>query len=326
MLQRGYIYMLQTELAQPIKVNVVTSDAIIALVKDRIRSTLTTNGHLQVVLDYVQDTQGKMIRPTLVALVYQLCDGQDEEKLIDIATGIELVHLASLVHDDIVDESSLRRGTETIQKHYSPAVAVLTGDYLFSQAFLLFCQRDANDVLALMTQAICKMASGEVEQLLSPGTDETYYWHYIYQKTACLLGAACRAGALVAGCNPLECDDLEQFGINLGYAYQLIDDVLDYSQNSMQTGKSCGVDYQQGMWTLPVIRAVASNIVPRDWHQTLKFNEMKTLLTNSGILSDIVIEAQQHLHSAEQILEKFADCQAKKQLQHLSHFMGNRKH
>lgn len=229
--------------------------SFIDLVTARIKEVLTSEGSIQKILAYIQQTSGKMIRPTLASLVFQLCGGESEAALLDAAAGIELIHMASLIHDDIIDRSDLRRDAFTVQKQFGVEAAVLAGDFLFARAFNLFTNSEPRQVLAVMTDVISQMCIGEIQQLMDPVVKEADYWQYIYQKTACFIEGACRVGAVAARTAELrEVELLSKFGLALGYAYQLTDDLLDYTAEPKTTGKTPGNDFQQGIWTLPIIR------------------------------------------------------------------------
>lgn len=315
------------EITQNGSSQVVINDPIIGLVQERLKQILICQGDLQEILEYIQLTNGKMVRPILVSLVFQLCEGKDHELLVDVAAAVELIHIASLVHDDIVDKSVIRRSALTVQERYGPATAVLVGDFLFAEAFALFTVNRLTDLLTLMTDVICNMCEGEVQQLLSPGTDEVYYWGYIYRKTVCLIEAACIVGASVAGTQShAKLDLLRRFGCNLGYAFQLVDDLLDYSRPNSQIGKNPGNDYLQGMWTLPIIRGVHQGVIPKNWQESLSFEQARGMLYSSGILADIGKEAISYIEQAQNILLKFPESPIRNRLYDLAGFIGARNY
>ncbi len=317
----------QTKEITYMDIDQITTDSINNLVKMRLKEVLTSQGGLQEVLDYVQETNGKMIRPLLLSLVFELCGGKEQQLLVDIATAIELIHIASLVHDDIVDESPLRRGVLTVQEEYSPAVAVLLGDYLFSRSFGIFTDRGVTEVLGLMTNVICQMCEGEVQQLLAPGDDENYYWDYIYHKTVCLIEATCQAGAIIANSpSKTHLKLLGQFGSNLGYAFQIIDDIIDYMAADSKVGKQPGIDYIQGSWTLPIIRGVQLGLVPSDWRQSLSFTEIQHILASNLVLEGICQEAMAFVCRAQDILLQFPPGPTRNRLYDLASFIGNRRY
>ncbi|HHT35554.1 MAG TPA: polyprenyl synthetase family protein [Firmicutes bacterium] len=301
--------------------------SFIDLVTARIKEVLTSEGSIQKILAYIQQTSGKMIRPTLASLVFQLCGGESEAALLDAAAGIELIHMASLIHDDIIDRSDLRRDAFTVQKQFGVEAAVLAGDFLFARAFNLFTNSEPRQVLAVMTDVISQMCIGEIQQLMDPVVKEADYWQYIYQKTACFIEGACRVGAVAARTAELrEVELLSKFGLALGYAYQLTDDLLDYTAEPKTTGKTPGNDFQQGIWTLPIIRGVESGVIPANWHQELSFTEARKLLEQHGIFQEIQRDTDFYIRQAQAILLSFPDHPARTKLLELAEFIGTRQH
>lgn len=200
---------------------------------------------------------GKRLRPLLTLGAAQLC-GYQGERQIALATCVEFIHTATLLHDDVVDESDLRRGQESANALFGNQASVLVGDFLFSRAFELMIEDGSLDVLRILSHASSVIAEGEVLQLMTTNdteTSEDTYLEVIKAKTAQLFAAACRIGAVVADRPRVEEDALESYGMNLGIAFQLIDDVLDYSAKQATLGKSIGDDFKEGKISLPVVLA-----------------------------------------------------------------------
>ena len=177
----------------------------------------------------------------------------------DIAVAVELIHLASLVHDDVIDSAHLRRGRESLNARFGNHASVLAGDYLFAAAFNIINRHQQNQVMENITHTIQVMCSGEIMQMgqaynLNIGLEE--YYDKIYRKTACLFASSCKIGSLISQAGPEQTRQLEQFGLCLGYAYQIIDDVMDLVADSAILGKPVGNDITQGNTTLPVILAL----------------------------------------------------------------------
>ena len=222
--------------------------------------TLThTDGLLSQALAHIRQKTGKRMRPMLILLMARL-HGDVTRATLDAAVGLELLHTASLVHDDVVDESGERRGQASLNAVYDNKVAVLVGDYLLSTA-LLCVARTGNttivDYLAHLGQAL---ASGEILQLSNIGSDnlsEEVYYSVIRQKTAALFEACCSIGALSAGAGEAEIEAARQFGQQLGVAFQIRDDIFDYYP-SPEIGKPTGNDMAEGKLTLPAIHAINS--------------------------------------------------------------------
>ncbi len=200
---------------------------------------------------------GKRLRPMLTLAAARLC-GYTGDRHIGLAACVEFIHTATLLHDDVVDESDLRRGLDSANAVWGNQASVLVGDFLFSRSFELMVADGSLAVLAVLSRASSVIAEGEVMQLATSNnteTGETAYLEVIQAKTAQLFSAACRIGALVADRPKVEEEALETYGMNLGIAFQLVDDVLDYSAKQATLGKSIGDDFKEGKITLPVVLA-----------------------------------------------------------------------
>jgi octaprenyl-diphosphate synthase len=222
---------------------------------------------------HVISAGGKRLRPMLTLASAKLC-GYHGERHITLATCIEFIHTATLLHDDVVDESKLRRGLETANSVWGNQASVLVGDFLFSRSFELMVEDGSVKVMGILSSASARLAEGEVMQLLTANdteTGESAYLEVIKAKTAKLFAASCRLGAIVADRPNVEEEGLEAFGMNLGVAFQLIDDVLDYSAKQATLGKTVGDDFQEGKITLPVILAFrrGDNEERKFWRRTL---------------------------------------------------------
>ena len=216
------------------------------------------------VAEHIVAGGGKRLRPALVLLSagaagYPGATGG--ERHYDMAAVIEFIHTATLLHDDVVDASDRRRGRDTANAQFGNAAAVLVGDFLYSRAFQMMLGADSMRVMQVLADATNMIAEGEVLQLMNchdPEVDEGRYLEVIRRKTAKLFEAAARLGAVLAGAPPAVESGLSEYGMRLGTAFQLIDDVLDYSGDAAAIGKSLGDDLAEGKPTLPLIRAMAS--------------------------------------------------------------------
>jgi octaprenyl-diphosphate synthase len=200
---------------------------------------------------------GKRLRPMLTLAAARLC-GYAGARHIPLAACVEFIHTATLLHDDVVDESNLRRGLASANALWGNKASVLVGDFLFSRAFELMVDDGSIRVLAILSHASSVIAEGEVLQLTTANdtsTGEDGYLEVVRAKTAALFAAAARIGAVVAERPRPEEDALESYGLNFGIAFQLIDDVLDYSARQEMLGKAIGDDFREGKITLPVILA-----------------------------------------------------------------------
>jgi octaprenyl-diphosphate synthase len=211
------------------------------------------------VAEYIISAGGKRLRPMLLLLSAGALGhrGPDAHQL---AAVVEFIHTATLLHDDVVDESDLRRGRKTANAVWGNAASVLVGDFLYSRSFQLMVELQRMEVMQILADTTNLIAEGEVLQLLhvrNPDTDEAAYLRVIERKTAVLFAAATRLGALLAGADSNICDALHEYGLNLGYAFQIADDVLDYASDAETLGKNLGDDLAEGKATLPLIHAMA---------------------------------------------------------------------
>jgi octaprenyl-diphosphate synthase len=201
---------------------------------------------------------GKRLRPLLVVLVARAC-GYRGSAHIEAAAFIEFIHTATLLHDDVVDSSSLRRGRYTANEIFGNQASVLVGDFVYSRAFQMMATLASQPVIEIMAQATNVIAEGEVLQLMNahdPDTSEQRYLEVIYRKTAKLFEAGAEVAAVLAGAEPRVRRALAAYGRQLGTAYQLVDDVLDYRSNPQERGKNLGDDLAEGKPTLPLIHAL----------------------------------------------------------------------
>jgi octaprenyl-diphosphate synthase len=262
---------------------------------------------------------GKRLRPMLTLAAAGLCSYQGARH-IGLAACVEFIHTATLLHDDVVDESDLRRGAATANAVWDNKSSVLVGDFLFSRSFELMVEDGSLDVLAILSHASSVIAEGEVLQLMTANDTETgeeEYLEVIRSKTAKLFAAAAEIGAVVADRPAAERDALRSFGHNLGMAFQLVDDVLDYSARQATLGKTVGDDFREGKITLPVVLAfrAADDQGRAFWRRTLEDLEQKKgdfkravgLLERTGALTATLDRAARYAAEAHASLDGFAD-------------------
>ena len=206
--------------------------------------------------DYHVKSGGKRIRPLLTLASSKLCGYKDGNRDVNLAACVELIHNATLLHDDVIDNSDLRRGIKTSNNIWGNQSSVLVGDYLFSRCFEMMVEDGSQEILKLLSSTSSKIAQGEILQVENKGEidilEETYF-DIINSKTASLFAAATRVGACISNRNKKEKDALESFGRNLGLAFQIADDSLDYYSNKTIFGKEIGKDFFEGKVTLPII-------------------------------------------------------------------------
>ena len=230
--------------------------AMDALIRRRLASDVVL---VNQVAEYIVGAGGKRLRPMLLLLAAGALGhrGADAHQL---AAVVEFIHTSTLLHDDVVDESDLRRGRKTANAVWGNAASVLVGDFLYSRSFQLMVELERMDVQKILADTTNLIAEGEVLQLLhvrNPDTDEAAYLRVIERKTAILFAAATRLGALLAGADAATQQALHDYGLRLGYAFQIADDVLDYASDAATLGKNLGDDLAEGKMTLPLIHAMA---------------------------------------------------------------------
>ncbi len=209
---------------------------------------------LQNALDLILSSGGKRIRATLTLLAGKVL-GTEEDGIITLASAIELLHTATLVHDDLIDGSLLRRGMPTLNSQWSPGATVLTGDFLFARAAKLASDTYNVEVMRIFAETLGVIVNGEIAQLFSNNflTDRDIYFSRIYAKTASLFETACKAAALLNNCSLKVQSEIGLFGYNIGIAFQIIDDILDFTGEQGTLGKPIGSDLRLGLLTLPVL-------------------------------------------------------------------------
>lgn len=279
---------------------------------------------------------GKRLRPMLTLAAAKLCSYQGERHL-GLAACVEFIHTATLLHDDVVDASDLRRGLATANAVWGNKPSVLVGDFLFSRAFQLMVTDGSLEVLRILSNASAIIAEGEVLQLMTANdtsSDEKAYMDVIEAKTAALFAAACRIGAVVAERPAAEEDALERFGSGFGIAFQLVDDILDYSALQAELGKAVGDDFRDGKITLPVVLAFQRADEPERafWRRCLEnqdqhdgdFEQAIEILQRRDALADAMARAREYATASRQALECFPDNPAKSALNEVVEFCIDR--
>ena len=307
--------------------------AVDALIRRRLASDVVL---INQVSEYIIGAGGKRLRPMLLLLAARALGhmGADAHQL---AAVIEFIHTSTLLHDDVVDESDLRRGRRTANAVWGNATSVLVGDFLYSRSFQLMVELDSLPVQRILADTTNQIAEGEVLQLLhvrNPDTDETAYLRVIERKTAILFAAATRLGALLAGADARTQDAMHAYGLNLGYAFQIADDVLDYASDAATLGKNLGDDLAEGKMTLPLIHAMRlADPATRE--------RLRTIVENGDVdaLPDVIaaINAHDSLAYSRARAEEFAalaeaalaglpDNEASASLRGLAHYAVSRNH
>jgi octaprenyl-diphosphate synthase len=319
------------------KLTVLVADdlkACNALIIDRMQSPVELIPQLA---GYIIAAGGKRLRPVLTLASSRLC-GYEGNRHQALAACVEFIHTATLLHDDVVDESDLRRGLASANAVFGNKASVLVGDFLFSRAFQLMVEDGSLDVLRILSHASAVIAEGEVLQLATSndtGTSEQAYLDVIRSKTAELFAAACQIGAVVAERPSAEEDALFAYGLNLGIAFQLVDDVLDYSALQARLGKTVGDDFREGKITLPVILAYrrGSDEERVFWNRALEEMEQDEgdldkaigLMNQHGALRDTVERARHYGAIARDALGLFPESEEKAALLDVIDFVIDRE-
>jgi octaprenyl-diphosphate synthase len=276
------------------------------------------------ILQHIAKFRGKQIRPALLFLARRLAvdgaDGRGHENLdaaVKIGSVVELIHTATLVHDDILDDAKLRRNVETVHRHWGERAAVLIGDFIYSRAFHLSTQVPGmSGILSDTTHTICEGELLQIGNRFRSDLDEVTYMEIIRKKTAILYAVSCELGGVLGGLEATLCKRLHEFGLQLGMAFQIVDDCLDYSGKEAVAGKSLGTDLHQGKVTLPLIYLM-ENLSGQEavWlRETLHMPldpeseaRIHQLVQHHGVLAEAFSRAETFVQAGKKILsETFA--------------------
>ncbi len=307
--------------------------AVNALIQRRLHSEVVLINQLS---HYIIGSGGKRLRPLLALLVARAC-GYQGDKHIDAAAIVEFIHTATLLHDDVVDESDMRRGKQTANNVWGNQAAVLVGDFLYSRSFEMMVDIGSMRVMEILSTATNTIAEGEVLQLLNcrdPDTTEARYMEVIHSKTAKLFEAACQLGAVLAGLNSEQEQAMARYGMHLGTAFQLVDDVLDYTADAAEMGKNVGDDLAEGKPTLPLIIAMQRSAAPtqailRKAVEEGGLNELDTIMQAIQQTDAIAYTLQRATRETELAIENLSVLPAsdyKQALENLAWFAIKRSH
>ncbi|MBP1746994.1 MAG: octaprenyl diphosphate synthase [Deltaproteobacteria bacterium] len=256
-----------------------------------IQHLITTKiGFIKEIVNHIIRSGGKRVRPILIILTARLC-GHKGEKHIPYAAIIEFIHTATLLHDDVVDNAQTRRGSSTANTVWGNEPSVLVGDFLFSKSFELMAHNGNEEIMRIMSEATTSLAEGEILELLKTcdaDTSEEEYFDIIKNKTASLFSAACEVGAILGKVNQEKRAALRDFGYNLGMAFQLTDDVLDYVSYDAVLGKRVGTDLKEGKVTLPLIHALKSSAEKEKTYINTVLNNAKVTAKDFARVSKII--------------------------------------
>ena len=305
-------------------------------VEQRIREQAGEDHHpdLRSALEHLLSAGGKRIRPTLGLLVGNML-GAPEEKLITLGASVELLHTATLVHDDLIDGALLRRGMPTLNARWSPAATVLTGDFLFARAAKLAAETDYLPLMKLFAETLATIVNGELTQMFSARgvIERDNYYQRIYAKTASLFEMASLAATMVATEDEEMRGSMKVFGYEVGMAFQIVDDILDFTGDQTAVGKPIGSDLLNGLVTLPAIYFAESN--PNDgdilslpeggWKDTARVQRLVDNIRQSRAIRQAMDEARQAVSRALEALSDAPISAEREALEDLAKFIVDRK-
>ena len=308
------------------------------LTEEKIKTKLISDVELvQKMTDYHMKTGGKRLRALLTLGTAKLCGYTKGSRDVNLAACVELIHSATLMHDDVIDEGEVRRGKETLNKIWNNHSSVLVGDYLLSRCFEMMVEDGNIEVLKLLSSTSSKIAQGEVLQLQHKGEvdmlEETYL-KIISAKTAELFAAATKVGAILSNSNKKEKDALEFYGRNLGLTFQIADDTLDYNAELKLFGKKIGQDFFEGKITLPIILLYQKleieeknnliNMFGKDTRDKDDLDKTIASINKHKIINECYQEAQHYINLASNSLSVFEDTKEKEILKNLTTFSLSR--
>jgi geranylgeranyl pyrophosphate synthase len=290
---------------------------------------------LRAALDYLLSSGGKRVRPALVLLSSKFYPA-DAEKVASLAAAVETLHTATLVHDDLIDNSFLRRGNPTLNAMWNSAATVLTGDYLFARAAAFAAETESVRVVSIFAQTLMTICSGELNQIF--GSDEgqltrEYYYQRIYSKTASLFAASTETGAILSGAPGPEVQTLRDYGYSLGMAFQIVDDILDFAGNEGVLGKPIGSDLRQGVITLPTICFLEAHLEDETVSKVLSGrgggdDEVRAaveIIQESGAIESSTAEARRFAARSRDALSTLPDNEYRQAMLDLTDFVVERR-
>ena len=313
-------------------------DDKLILVEEKIRNKLISNVELvQNMNNYHLSTGGKRLRSLLTLGSAKLCGYSRGTRDINLAACVELIHAATLMHDDVLDNGSVRRGKKTLNKIWNNHSSILLGDYLLSRCFEMMVDDGSMEVLKLLSSTSSKIAQGEILQLQHQGEvdmlEETYL-KIISAKTAELFAAATKVGAILSEVKTKEKEALEFYGRNLGLTFQIADDTLDYNSELKLFGKKIGKDFYEGKVTLPIIlvfqkvnneeEKILKDTFSKKTRSEQEFNYCLSLIKKYDVIKACYQKAQHYINLASNSLSVFDDCEEKNILENLTSFSLSR--
>ncbi len=288
---------------------------------------------LRAALNHLISAGGKRVRPTVVLLVGNML-GAPPERLIALGAAIEMLHTATLVHDDLIDGALLRRGIPTLNSQWSPAATVLTGDFIFARAAKLAAETDSVAVMKHFAETLAIMVNGELAQMFDARGiyDRTHYYKRIYAKTGSLFELASHAAALLCDVGTDVRERMRQYGYNIGMAFQIVDDILDFVGDTATLGKPAGSDLLNGLVTLPALYYIEANpddpnvrlLAKGEYHNTARMKELIESIRHSEAIRQSLDEAGQFTRRALEALADLPTGVERQALEDLAHYIIER--
>ena len=307
----------------------------IKLVEERMRKQADeTHADLRAALDHLLAAGGKRVRPTVSLLVGNML-GAPLERLVTFGAAVELLHTATLVHDDLIDGALLRRGMATLNARWSPPATVLTGDFLFARAAILAAEVDHLPLMKLFSETLATIVNGELSQMFTSRglISRDNYYKRIYAKTASLFELTSRGGAMVSPANEDVIEAMRDFGYQIGMAFQIVDDILDFNGDQSTVGKPLGSDLLNGLVTLPAIYYAESHPDDPDvmslpnggWTNNENMTRLVDHIRASSATKQAMLEAEQHVDHALAKLASMESCAERYALENLAKYIVDRK-
>jgi geranylgeranyl pyrophosphate synthase len=307
----------------------------IKLVEERMRKQADeAHSDLRAALEHLLAAGGKRVRPTISLLVGNML-GAPLEKLVTLGAAVELLHTATLVHDDLIDGSLLRRGMPTLNARWSPPATVLTGDFLFARAAITAAETDHLPLMKLFSETLATIVNGELTQMFTSRglINRDNYYKRIYAKTASLFEMTSRAAAMVSPVDESVIESMRDFGYQIGMAFQIVDDILDFNGDQNAVGKPLGSDLLNGLVTLPAIYYAEANPDDADvlslpqggWTNNENMTRLVDNIRASNATKKAMLEADQHIDRALTILASMEACAERDALENLAKYIVDRK-
>jgi geranylgeranyl pyrophosphate synthase len=308
---------------------------LIPLVEERMRqATCDHNPELGLAIDHLLSSGGKRVRPAVALLTGRMLEG-DEYHLVTLAAAIEMLHTATLVHDDLIDGALLRRGISTLNARWSPAATVLTGDFMFARAAKLAAEAESVDVMQLFAETLSSIVNGEIAQMFPDDgkTSRENYDQRIFAKTASMFELATGAAAMLSPVNEIAIERIRRYGHAIGMAFQIVDDVLDFTGEQATVGKPVASDLRQGLVTLPALYYLEA--YPNDpdmahirsgthYEETI-MDRLVTSIRESGAIQKAMDDSQRYIDQSLEILDEMPDNLERHALEDLANYITGRR-